>query len=152
MGVGGSHGGVSLRVNIGGGGAAVCYDRPVYRPVEHCDLPETRLRSRVCIDGREVEAVVTLWYDRRGDLHARVHLESCERRGVDDIRVCLEGERGRREWRPALRGVEDCDRRTAEFVTVGGSCWDAPRFDLSLRLSTHCETRTVEWCGVQVPS
>jgi hypothetical protein len=148
----GRDGGWSVRVRIGGG-ADSCWDRPEYRrPIVDCPPPATRLRSEMYVDGRRVEAEVTLWLDHCGDLQGRVELRTCDGRGLRGIRASLDANQGRKNrWEPCLMEVADCDEQVATYETRGSPRWDVDCIQVRLTLSSHCGEDQVEWRGVRVP-
>lgn len=120
---------------------------PVWQP------PVTRLVEEFNIDGRRIEAEVTLWFDRScGDLKGKVRLTTCDPRGLAGISASLDANQGRKNrWSPCLAEVEGYQRSVAEYLTVSSPSWEVDCMQVRLSLSSHCGSTEVEWRGVRVP-
>lgn len=150
-------GGVS--VVIGGGQARFDHrdryydDRGGFSGTPVCQPPVTRLVEEFHIDGRRIEAEVTLWFDRScGDLKGKVRLTTCDPRGLAGISASLDANQGRKNrWNPCLAEIEDRESSAAEYLTVSSPSWDVDCMQVRLSLSAHCGSTEVEWRGVRVP-
>lgn len=118
-----------------------------------CQPQVTRLVEEFHIDGRRVEAEVTLWFDRScGDLKGKVRLTTCDPRGLAGISASLDANQGRKNrWNPCLAEIDDCERSVAEYLTVSSPSWEVDCMQVRLSLSAHCGSTEVEWRGVRVP-
>lgn len=150
-------GGVSIV--IGGGQARFNHrdryndDRGGFCGTPVCQPQVTRLVEEFHIDGRRIEAEVTLWFDRScGDLKGKVRLTTCDPRGLAGISASLDANQGRKNrWTPCLAEIEDCERSVAEYLTVSSPSWEVDCMQVRLSLSAHCGSTEVEWRGVRVP-
>ncbi|MCE7973393.1 MAG: hypothetical protein DYG92_03565 [Leptolyngbya sp. PLA1] len=147
--------GGGISIVIGGGEARYEHRDPrggfCGTPV--CQPQVTRLVEQFHIDGRRVEAEVTLWFDRScGDLKGKVRLTTCDPRGLAGISASLDANQGRKNrWNPCLTEIEDCERSVAEYVTDSSPSWEVDCMQVRLNLSSHCGSTEVEWRGVRVP-
>lgn len=147
--------GGGISIVIGGGDARYEHrdSRGGFCGTPVCQPQVTRLVEEFHIDGRRIEAEVTLWFDRScGDLKGKVRLTTCDPRGLDGIRASLDANQGRKNrWSPCLTEIEDCERSVAEYLAVSSPSWEVDCMQVRLSLSTHCGSTEVEWRGVRVP-
>lgn len=117
-----------------------------------CQPQVTRLVEEFHLDGRRIEAEVTLWFDRScGELRGKVRLTTCDPRGLSGISASLDANQGRKNrWNPCLTEVADCERNVAEYLTVSAPSWEVDCMQVRLSLSARCGSAEVEWRGVRV--
>lgn len=126
------------------------YERPRYdggrhqRPRQPAPCVEER-RATLCLDGRDVNAFVSVWVDDCGRVRTRVRLEAChgELPALEEVRVELDQDC--LDYCEALCRVDrSIGRSTAVYEGVGGM-WYEGCARVELRVKTCRETARANW-------
>lgn len=126
-------------------------ERPI--AVGGCYAPVAVFTDCLYIEGRRVEATLTLWADPRcGDLKGKVRLSTCDPRGLPALAVSLNANQGRKNtWYPELDRLWTSSRTAIEWETIGSPSWPVDCMRARLIVTSSCGSQEIEWRDVRVP-